>query len=102
MVLASCGGSEDPVVEEAEAEAEAAAAEVAPTTTAAPVATTTEAPATTEAPTTTVVQVNYAAAVVVVVGDELSGHASTSAAEVGAAPAQRTRRPCPASPSGPS
>jgi len=64
MVLASCGGSEDPVVEEAEAEA--AAAEVAPTTTEAPVATTTEAPATTEAPTTTVVEVNYAAAVVVV------------------------------------
>src|SRR6056300_1760168 len=63
LVLASCGGSDDPVVEESAAEAEAPAAV---TTTAAPAPTTTEAPATTEAPTTTLAEVNYAAAVVVV------------------------------------
>jgi PBP1b-binding outer membrane lipoprotein LpoB len=63
LMLASCGGSDDPVVEESAAEAEAAAAV---TTTVAPAPTTTEAPATTEAPSTTVAEVNYAAAVVVV------------------------------------
>ena len=61
LVLASCGGSEEPAAEEPAVEAEAAV-----TTTAAPAPTTTEAPATTEAPTTTVAEVNYAAAVVVV------------------------------------
>ena len=61
LVLASCGGSEEPAVEEPTVEAEAAV-----TTTAAPAPTTTEAPATTEAPTTTLAEVNYAAAVVVV------------------------------------
>ncbi|MDA0203052.1 MAG: LytR C-terminal domain-containing protein [Ilumatobacteraceae bacterium] len=61
LVLASCGGSEEPAAEEPAVEAEAAV-----TTTAAPAPTTTEAPATTEAPTTTLAEVNYAAAVVVV------------------------------------
>ena len=61
LVLASCGGSEEPAAEEPTVEAEAAV-----TTTAAPAPTTTEAPATTEAPTTTLAEVNYAAAVVVV------------------------------------
>ncbi|MGA0220494.1 MAG: LytR family transcriptional regulator [Actinobacteria bacterium] len=61
LVLASCGGSDEPAAEEPVAEAEAVV-----TTTVAPAPTTTEAPATTEAPTTTVVEVNYAAAVVVV------------------------------------
>ncbi len=55
LVLASCGGSEEPAAEEPTVEAEAAV-----TTTAAP------APTTTEAPTTTLAEVNYAAAVVVV------------------------------------
>ena len=61
LVLASCGGSEEPAAEEPVVEAEAAV-----TATAAPVPTTTAAPATTEAPTTTVAEVNYAAAAVVV------------------------------------
>ena len=61
LVLASCGGSEEPAAEEPAVEAEAAV-----TTTVAPAPTTTEVPATTEAPTTTVAEVNYAAAVVVV------------------------------------